>query len=141
MGTLAQFKVDRKLKEANSESGSTDRQPLLPSSITSARRDPPDWALEGSRKFTTWLGDPTEKEMAKLMTPAEGTKMKGTGGKKSVPALSKDMAGQVGRVKAVLDVPGIKYIQNKGKIGWNEKDWLIWILLTFEGKIKSYRPY
>jgi hypothetical protein len=83
-----------------------------------------------------------EMEMAKLMTPADGTEIKGAGGTKSgkVAALSVDLARQVERVKAVLGVSGIKYMQNKGKIGWNERDWLIWILLTFEGKIKSESP-
>jgi|SRR5579859_3683126 len=89
--------------------------------------DPPKWAREGATKFTDWLskssleGDKMEKALAMMMIPG---------------VLEVNLDREVKVVKRVREV--IKYNYEKTKLGWNDKEATIWLLLSFEGKMKTY---
>jgi hypothetical protein len=109
---------------------------------------PPKWAREGATKFTDWLSKTSlkdnemEKALSKMMTTAnsksgtttvETAKLKGA----AVMQLEKGLDTQVKVIKAVRGVSGIEYNYKKTRLGWTDSESTIWLLLTFEGKMKT----
>lgn len=100
--------------------------------------DPPKWAREGATKFTNWLkktslkGNEMEKSLSKMMITAN------IKSKDAVTELDKDLDRQVKVIKKVRGVSGMEYNSEKTRLGWTDKEPTIWLLLTFEGKMKTY---
>jgi len=114
----------------------------------------PQWAIDGSRKFTEWHVDSSLDKMEKKLLEMMSAGFKA--GDKSGALLRSASSGirknskgdwELGpeldrQVKVLKDVLGVKpkpkYIHDNSKIGWNSKDLVIWLLLPFERKIKLY---
>jgi len=101
--------------------------------------DPPKWAREGATKFTKWLsetslaGDKMEIALAKMMIPAvkdPNVKLK------ECADLDANLNREVKVVKSVREK--IKYNSEKTKLGWNDKEVTIWLLLGFDDGKGTY---
>jgi hypothetical protein len=157
MASIIQAGITREQEKINNANGATRQKTAASKGTTGNGGGLPQWAIDGSSKFTDWhksSPDKLEKELLKLMSAgSSGAK---SGEAKSAPLKSDSGIGKNSKgdwelgpeldrqVKVLKDVLGVKpkpkYIHDNAKIGWNHEDLVIWLLLPFERKIKSYAP-
>jgi hypothetical protein len=93
----------------------------------------PKWARSAGRKYMDWFtrhnDDHMRKEMLNMMTTPAQDK-----GAESETTLDRE----IDLIKAIQKFSGIERIEDKDKMGWNDKDFTVWLFLEFEGKVKKY---
>lgn len=159
MASLIQAGITRDQVKINNANGAGQQKTAASSRSTGTSNGgggPPEWAIVGSRKFTEWHAkspEKMEKELLKMMSagssgtkagdkPAASSKSDNSGIRKNSKGdweLGPELDRQVKVLTGVLGVkPKAEYIHKNAKIGWNNDDLVIWLLLPFERKLKPY---